>query len=473
MDLDPLRIDRSQSSPRRRKSGGGGGGRLLGALALALVVGGGWLFWQPVQRALDKVRLPKVTAVRVERSHPAAAGAVSGLAANGHIVASRRAALSADTPGRIVELRVEEGMLVEEGQLVARLFDEEYAAALERTQADLLQARAGTARAKAALGAAQVERTRATQTTAAARAAVKAAESDLDFARREHARALELAKINPQRDVDRTRSGLARAEATLTQVQALAEVARFGIERAASQIQVAEADLEVAAARVKVSEAARNLAAATLKKTEVRAPFKGIVVLKDAEVGEVVSPNVQGGGNGRGSVATLVDFSSLEVQADLPETSLSGVSVGASAQIFLDAFPAEAFAGEVSRIWPTANRQTATVQVRVRFAQLNERLRPEMGVRVVFRKKGPAPAPVEGKAAPPLLVPTDALVRTAEGEGVFVLERGVVRFAPLSLGDRRGGQVAVRDGLSEGERVVIGPPADLDHGDRVQEAATP
>ncbi len=113
--------------------------------------------------------------------------------------------------------------------------------------------------------------------------------------------------------------------------------------------------------------AARDLAQATLDKTDVRAPFDGIVVLKDAEVGEVVSPNVQGGGNARGAVCTMVDFDSLEVQANVPETTLGRRCVGAPADVFLDAYPDQRLRRHVDRIWPTADRQKATVEVRVQL----------------------------------------------------------------------------------------------------------
>src|SRR6185436_18598851 len=119
-----------------------------------------------------------------------------------------------------------------------------------------------------------------------------------------------------------------------------------------------------------------------LDKTDVRAPFDGIVVLKDAEVGEVVSPNVQGGSNARGAVCTMVDFDSLEVQANVPESALSSVLLQAPADVYLDAFPDDRYEGVVDRIWPTADRQKATVEVRVRLVKKDDRLRPEMGVRI-------------------------------------------------------------------------------------------
>src|SRR5262249_57017755 len=185
-----------------------------------------------------------------------------------------------------------------------------------------------------------------------------------------------------------------------------------------------------AAARLEGTKAARDQAQATLDKTEVRAPFDGIVVLKDAEVGEVVSPNVQGGSNARGSVVTMVDFASLEVQAEVPETNLPAVVVGRSARIYLDAFPDKLYRGRVDRIWPTANRTKATVEVRVAFLDRDDKLRPEMGVRVVFEEEGAkmpeSSAPAD--ARPVMLVPLDAVVKVGGERGVFVLERDRVRF---------------------------------------------
>ena len=213
-------------------------------------------------------------------------------------------------------------------------------------------------------------------------------------------------------------------------------------------------------------EALRDQAAATLDKTIVRAPFDGVVVLKDAEVGEVVSPNSQGA-QSRGSVATMVDFQSLEVQVELPETSLSAVTVGAPASIFLDAWPGEAYPGRVLRIWPTANRQKASIEVRVGFDAIDERLRPEMGARVVFTREGASDAEAAGPPSGSLLVPTSALVRSDGARGAFVLERQSVRFRALTLGEERGGKVLVEAGLEDGELIVLAPPPSLTDGERV------
>ena len=259
-----------------------------------------------------------------------------------------------------------------------------------------------------------------------------------------------------------------QAAAALAAAEAQAEAARAARSQGDARLEVAVAALEEVQARVGVADAAREQAAATLDKTAVRAPFDGVVVLKDAEVGEVVSPNSQGASS-RGSVVTMVDFDSLEVQIDLPETSLASVAVGSPASIFLDAYPRDRYAGEVLRIWPTANRQKATVEIRVGFDEPDERLRPELGARVVFAVPEDAGTD-EPPAEDSILLPTTAVVRTEGARGVFVVERGAVRWQPVETGDARGGRVAVTGGLEGGEAVVADPPPELQDGDRVRVA---
>jgi RND family efflux transporter MFP subunit len=189
-------------------------------------------------------------------------------------------------------------------------------------------------------------------------------------------------------------------------------------------------------------------------------------VLKDAEVGEVVSPNSQGG-NSRGSVATMVDWSSLEVQVELQETSLAAAVIDAPASIYLDAYPERLYPGHVKRIWPTANRQKATVEVRVGFDGPDDKLRPEMGARVVFSAPEQASA-ASGPAEAMILIPRNAVARIDGQDGVFVLEREVVHFRRVQLGDERADRVLVKDGLASGERIVTNPPASLQDGERVR-----
>jgi len=427
-----------------------------------------FIFWRPLWEWVDRFRLPLVRTVRAERSHPAALGVVQGKAANGYIVASRRAALSADTPGRIVELNVTEGSVVHEGDVVARLYSKEYEASLRRAQADLEVIEAELHRADASLSQIDAELVQARNLSSAAKSDLESAQAVEQWSASELGRVEQLVEqdVLTRRELDQVRQQHHDNKAKTRAAQARGEAASQAVAVFDPKRWVAVADQEVAAQRVKSATAARDLAQATLDKTEVRAPFDGIVVLKDAEVGEVVSPNSQGGSNARGSVCTMVDFKSLEVQADVSETSLPAVTLGATAKVFLDAYPDRLYEGRVARIWPTANRQKATVEVRIVIDRPDELLRPEMGVRVVFSDQE-IEAAAEAEA-PVVLLPLSSIVRIEGRDGVFVLERDVVRFQPVKLGAERSGQVSIEEGLQGGEKVVVDPPPSLQDGDRVR-----
>jgi len=440
--------------------------RLALLLGLALLL---FLFRRPILGAIDRLRLPEVRVLVVSASSPLAAGAVQGTAANGYVVARVRAALSADTPGRIVEMNVTEGQVVPAGFVVARLYADEYRALFERSEADLALARAGADSAAAAreVSAGQLEAAQAR--IGAAEAEVADARAALDLAEVELGRAETLVadRIASQAELDRARAERERARARLAAVQASQTVATESAHAAERELDLAVARQAEAAALVAVKSSERDQARATLDKTEVRAPFDGIVVLKDAEVGEVVSPNAVGA-QSRGSVATMVDPRTYEVQVELQETSLSAAEVGAPARIFLDAYPEQAYDGRVLRIWPTANRQKATVEVRVGFEAPDARLKPEMGARVVFGVEAPVSA--AAPAAPVILLAQSALVVVDGRAHVFVLERDVARLRPVELGEERAGRVVVAAGLQSGEKVVDAPPDSLQDGERVRVA---
>jgi RND family efflux transporter MFP subunit len=242
--------------------------------------------------------------------------------------------------------------------------------------------------------------------------------------------------------------------------------ARAALERGRSEVSAARYSIVEAEALVNQHQAQQEEAQAALEKTYVRAPFDGVVVLKDAEVGEVVSPNSQGG-NSRGAVATLVDLSTLEAQVELPEVRIGAVKIGGPVTIYLDAYPDLALPGRVDRIWPTANRQKATVEVRLSFDQLDERVRPEMGLRVVFgelaESEQAAPQVPQG-----LRFPEAALTQVGGESGVFVLQGDRVRWLALNGFERLGNQVSVPEGdVQAGDRIVLSPPGDLADGDRV------
>lgn len=472
MDVNALKIDRTKQA--RRKPRGRRASWLLPVTLLLVIAGAVVVFRDSLGRVLDRYRLPQVRIEQVVLSHPATLGAVSGTAANGHIVAARRAALSADTPGRIIAMHVTEGSVVKKGDVVARLYADEYQAALERARADVVSAKAGLARADAALATASGEIVRQERSARTAVANLRRAEAERDLAKQrfERARELQRGEAGSKSVADDAEVALAAAAAAVDAATSETAVSESAVADARSRERVAKADVEVARSRIAIARASTQQAEATLAKTFVRAPFDGVVVLKDAEVGEVVSPNSTGGSNARGAVCTMVDLDSLEVQADVPETSLQKVRVGAPANIYLDAYPSRVYPGRVSRIWPTADRQQATIEVRVSFEERDESLRPEMGVRIVFEPDGAAvTAATEAamsKKDPSILVSEAAIIEDQGKSGVFVLERDTVRFQELELGDRRAGRVTVKQGLRVGQRIVVAPPPRLASGDRVR-----
>jgi len=434
---------------------------------LVLILTTGWLFQRPVIRFLDQFRLPHVRVIRVAKSHPATIGAVAGTAANGYVVAARRAALSADAPGRIVELHVTEGSVVKKGDVVARLFYEEVAAGLERAKANTVAAKADVVRSTAALQSAIADKQRRQQGTEVASAQADEAQANQRLAQARFVRVQDLfaRKIASQDEVDASQAELdaaiARTATTKARKQAAIAEGRDGEHK----VDVSKASLQVAEAQQAVAASMEKQANATLAKTYVRAPFDGIVVLKDAEVGEVVSPTSMGGSSARGSVCTMVDFTSLEVQADVPETSIASVKLGAAANIYLDAYPGRTYPGRVSRIWPTASRQKASIEVRVVFEKRDQDLRPDMGARVVFLGDNKKAATTVGK--PQILIPEDCLVEIKGRSAVFVLERDTVRLQFVEAGKRKSNKVEVLQGLKADQKIVSKPSSDLEDGGRI------
>jgi len=467
VDVEKLKIDRGASDKRPRGRKGRWVGPLvtLGLVGLAL-----WVFQAQILGFIDSWRLPEVRTQRVSARTGAAAATASGTSANGYIVARTRAALSADTPGRIVEMNVEEGSVVKKGQIVARLYADEYRAALQHADADLALAKTTLERVKLEVGSAEREVDHSKSAEKAAQADLEQANTNLALAETQFKRAKELVEqgVDTAEKRDLAKRELDNAKSRVPWAQANVETAQALTAQSEQRLAVARAAVKEAEGRIALAQTARDQSQATLDKTEVRAPFDGIVVLKDAEVGEVVSPNVQGGSNARGSVVTMVDFATLEVQAEVPETTLVNVKLNAPARVWLDAWPDKAYAGRVDRIWPTANRSKATVEVRVAFLERDERLRPEMGARVVFLDSEQAadkPAPA---AEAVILVPQEAVVRVDGADQIFVLERDTVRLRRVTLGEDRAGRRVVSQGLSDGEIIVLGAPPTLRDGQRVR-----
>jgi RND family efflux transporter MFP subunit len=271
---------------------------------------------------------------------------------------------------------------------------------------------------------------------------------------------------------------LAAAQATLAQNQAQLVQARRELRRAQAlrgdnlisevELENAQTRVEVLEAQVKASRAEVELASVNLENTRVRAPFDGTVLRKDAEVGEIVAPSSAGGGLTRTAIVTMADLATLEVEVDVNEAYIAQIRNGQEAAITLDAYPDTSFRGRVRQVVPTADRQKATVQVKVSILDRDPRILPEMGAKVTFLREGGEVAATT--AARRVLVPAAAVVTSAAGTRVWVFAEGKVSARAVDVGPERDGKLEIRRGLDGGESVVVSPPAGLKDGARVNTA---
>ncbi|HEY2775032.1 MAG TPA: efflux RND transporter periplasmic adaptor subunit [Candidatus Binatia bacterium] len=328
----------------------------------------------------------------------------SVLDASGYVVARRQATVSAKITGKVVEVLIEEGMHVDENAVMARLDDTE-----AKAQLDL------------------------------ARAQLDAARASLDvFTADEH---------QAERDFARQQA-LAAAKATSTQEEEQAGAARDTLR----------ARVENAKEQIKVAEQSVDVAKVQLDNTEVRAPFAGVVVAKAAQPGEMISPISAGGGFTRTGIGTIVDMDSLEIEVDVNESFINRVSAGQPVQATLNAYPDWKIPGKVIAVVPTADRNKATIKVRVAIDVKDPRIVPEMGVRVAFLSTA-SPGSRTG-----VWVPNEAVVSPAGRPAVFVYEKGAVTRKDVTLGESTQADRQVTGGLAAGQHVVLSPPPSLENG---------
>jgi HlyD family secretion protein len=376
-----------------------------------------WIKWVVLVVLLGLVSLaamryasrPRPLEVETAAATQRAVGAqASVLNASGYVTARRRATVSAKITGKVVDVTVEEGMAVKEGQVLARLDDAQF---------------------KAALGLAEAQ-------AEAARRNVKESEVRLAEARLALGRATRLV-------ADKL---VTAAEVDTAQAQVDSFVAR--IDAAREQVRVAERQIEVERTN--------------LDNTIVRAPFSGVAVSKDAQPGEMVSPNSAGGGFTRTGISTIVDMRSLEIEVDVNESYINRVRDRQPVTAVLNAYPEWAIPAHVITTVPKADRQKATVLVRIAFTELDPRILPDMGVKVTFHKE--QDGKVEDGTRPTLLVPKTA-VRTENNQSyAFVVVNNTVDRRAIKVGGIDGDKVEVLAGLSSGERVVLSPPPTLASG---------
>jgi RND family efflux transporter MFP subunit len=262
---------------------------------------------------------------------------------------------------------------------------------------------------------------------------------------------------------------LREAELNLERRQRLlkdAIVGRAEVDTAQSEVDSLKARIAYTQEQVAVAEAQVNLRRTDLADMVVRAPFSGVAISKDAQPGEMISPVSAGGGFTRTGIGTIVDMSSLEIEVDVNESFINRVRQGQEVTAVLDAYPDWQIPAHVITTVPTADRQKATVRVRIAFDRLDPRILPDMGVKVSFlADEEPARAEASG---PRVTVPAQA-IRTVDGRTVvFVLREDRVERRAVRAGTDRGGQVEVLSGVSAGERIVIEGPETLKDGDRVR-----
>ncbi len=427
-DLSRLRIDR-QDPP----AGGGTGARRRGRRAWWLAAGGliaaAWLTAGGGWRRLAPP--PPVRVAEVVSAWPAQA--VTLFNATGYVVPQTRADIASKATGRLEALEVEEGSVVRRGDVVARLENDDMRAASARARARLASSRASIDEARARL--------------AESEARVAEAQAEVADAGRVEARAKAMVakKFQSPEVYDAAVMRRDKAVAALRSAEAAVVAVRAAVAAAESNA-VAE-------------EAALAEAEVQLEYTLIRAPFDGVILSKQADIGDVVAPfaaTVQS----KGAVVSMADLGTLQVEADVAESNLTRVRVGQPCEIQLDALPDRRLRGEVHMIVPTVDRTKATVLVKVRFVDADPRVLPDMSARVAFLER----ALGEADREPRLLVPADAVVQGAGGPRAFRVEDGIAREAALALGAREGDRVVVEAGLAAGERVVLAPPAGLRDG---------
>ncbi len=407
-DLASLRIHRSEGDDDRPRPRRR---RILWGAALAAFVAAGWVAWRSdwMPRAAPEIKVARPRLVQ-------AGGVEEVLTATGYIVPQLQSVVSARISGRLAWMGVDEGSRVKKDEVMARLDGDDLAAQVAESRAALAQARAS------------LEQARATQWQA-------------------------------EREVERQRRLLADGITTASDhdsAKRSADVAVAGIAAAEEAVRAAEARLD--------------LSRANHEKTIIRAPFDGVVIKKSSEIGEMVAAGAFSGQPTGGAIATVADFTTLEMEADVNESNLSRVAEGQPALVTVDAVPDRKYRGVLRQIVPTADRQKAVVQAKVRLLDRDERLVPDMSARVSFLTRE-----VTAEAAaekPRIFVPASSI--RVEGAAAYVLavREDMVVLLPVGLGETRGDLREITSGLTGAESVVVEGAEGLREGARVRVASS-
>ncbi len=397
--LDDLRIERRPDAARSSNY------LWLVGVAVSLAVLAGAALWR---RA--RAEVVEVQTVLARRSGGGGTDRAV-LLASGYVTARREATVSAKVTGKVVEVLIEEGMKVKEGQVLARLDDSNVKTGLDVAQAQLESTRLS------------LEETRA-----------QLKQADLEFKR-----AADLAKLNiaSQSDLDKAESDAKTLRARL----------------ARQELDITTAERQVTLWQQQIEDMV------------IRAPFGGVVTTKDAQPGEMISPVSAGGGFTRTGICTIVDMNSLEIELDVNESYINRVEPAQAAEATLDAYPDWKIPCHVIAIIPTADRQKATVKVRVGFDKLDGRILPDMAVKVAFLETAGA----SSAAGLAVLVPKNALQNQDGRDVVFAVQNGRAQRRAVTVSDTQGEDAVLSAGVSAGEKVIVDWPAGLKDGAAVKE----
>jgi RND family efflux transporter MFP subunit len=400
-DLAALRIERE---PERASAGP----LMLVRWAILLIVLAGGVFaawkWYSRERPVE---------VEVGSITQRAAGTQAGvLDAAGYVTARRRATVSSKITGKVVEVNVEEGMAVQEGQILARLDDV-------------------TAKASLALAEAQVNASKRTLD-----------ESEVRLAE---------AKVTLKRMVDLLKGGI---------------VGQAEVDTAQAQVDSIAARIQALNQQTTVAERQADFARTNLDDTIIRAPFSGVAISRDAQAGEMVSPVSAGGGFTRTGICTIVDMRSLEIEVDVNQNYINRVEPKMDVVAVLDAYPDWQIPGFVITPVPTGDRAKNTVLVRIGFKQLDKRILPDMSIKVKFLRGADEAAKggLVPMAKPMPLVPKTAIRVEGTESVVFVVTTDRVERRAIQTGGTDGDRLEVLAGLQPGDRVVLSPPPALTAG---------
>ena len=353
-----------------------------------------------------------VVEVAVARNAAGAGGREALLNASGYVTPRRRATIAAKITGRVTGVFFDEGTHVRDGQLLATLDDSDAKKALATAKADHDSAKAAIADYEVQLKNARIVLHRT--------------------------EGLKNAGVETQEHLDSAR----------TAVDSL------------------QAKIDLSKAQVNASEARILEAQQAVDNCTIRAPFEGIVVSKDAQVGEMVSPVSAGGGFTRTGIATIVDMNSNEIEVDVNEAYITRVKPGQQVTAILDAYPDWEIPSRVRTIIPSADRQKATVKVRVSFIKLDPRILPDMGIKVTFLSDEPSKK--DAAAAPAILIPQNAVREDNGRKIVFLVKEDKAERRAVTVGGNRGTDTEVIAGLVAGDTVVVSGPANLHNGQSVQ-----